>query len=56
MKRLKAPKDKTEAMSYAGVIKNALRLYEALIAETAAGNKVLIEAGKGVGKTYLKIF
>jgi hypothetical protein len=33
MERLAALKDKTEASSYAEVVKNALRLYEALIKE-----------------------
>jgi hypothetical protein len=43
MERLKALKDKTEAASYAEVIKNALRLYEALIGEAEAGQEVLIK-------------
>jgi hypothetical protein len=56
MERLKALKDKTEAASYAEVIKNSLRLYEALIGEAESGNEVLIKSPKGVEKLYRLIF
>jgi hypothetical protein len=56
MERLKALKDKTEAASYAEVIKNSLRLYEALISEAEAGNEVLIKGKDGTEKLYRKIF
>ena len=47
MERLNALKAKTEATSYAEVVKNALRLYEALIEETEIGKQFMItdEAG-----------
>lgn len=38
----------TEASSYAEVIKNALRLYEALIQEVEAGNVILIKNKDGI--------
>jgi ribbon-helix-helix CopG family protein len=56
MERLKALKEKTEAASYAEVIKNALRLYEALIGETEAGNEVLLKSRDGTEKVYQRIF
>lgn len=56
MERLKVLKDKTEAASYAEVIKNALRLYEALIGEAEAGNEVLIKSRDGTEKVYRKVF
>jgi len=56
MKRLKTLKDKTEAASYAEVIKNSLRLYEALIGEAENGNEVLIKSPKGTEKLYRLIF
>jgi len=56
MERLKALKDKTEAASYSEVIKNSLRLYEALIGEAEAGNEVLIKGRDGTEKLYRKIF
>jgi len=54
--RLKKLKDKTEAASYAEVIKNALRLYEALIAEAEAGNNVCIRHADGCETIYKPIF
>ncbi len=48
MERLNALKAKTEASSYAEVVKNALRLYEALIEETEAGKQFLIKDGAGI--------
>lgn len=43
VERLKSLRDITEATSYSEVVRNALRLYEALIAETESQNKILIE-------------
>lgn len=42
MERLHDLKNKTEASSYAEVLKNALRLYEAIVDETLKGNEFLI--------------
>ena len=47
MARLKALRDKTEAVSYAEVLKNALRLYEALIDEADHGSEVIIRRKQG---------
>ncbi len=47
MERLNALKAKTEAASYAEVVKNALRLYEALIEETEAGKQFLVKDETG---------
>ena len=40
--RLNALRAKTEASSYAEVIRNALQLYEALIQEVDEGNEVFV--------------
>lgn len=48
MERLNALKSKTEAASYAEVVKNALRLYEALIEETESGKQFLVRDTDGV--------
>jgi hypothetical protein len=48
MERLSALKAKTEAASYAEVVKNALRLYEALIEETEGGKQFLVRDQSGV--------
>jgi len=48
MERLNALKVKTEASSYAEVVKNALRLYEALIDETEDGKQFLVRDKNGV--------
>ena len=48
MERLNALKVKTEASSYAEVVKNALRLYEALIEEDEAGKQFLTRDKDGV--------
>lgn len=53
MARLQELKSKTEAASYAEVVKNALRLYEALIQETQAGNKFLVCDSAGSTKEYV---
>lgn len=47
MERLNALKLKTEAASYAEVVKNALRLYEALIEETENGKQFLVQDKAG---------
>jgi hypothetical protein len=48
MERLNMLKAKTEASSYAEVVKNALRLYEALIEETESGKQFLVRDKDGV--------
>jgi hypothetical protein len=48
MERLNTLKAKTEASSYAEVVKNALRLYEALIEEDEAGKQFLVRDKDGV--------
>jgi hypothetical protein len=48
MERLNALQVKTEAASYAEVVKNALRLYEALIEETESGKQFLTRDQNGV--------
>jgi len=52
MERLNTLKRKTEATSYAEVVKNALRLYEALIEETEAGKQFLVRDAAGVVSPY----
>jgi len=52
MERLNALKLKTEASSYAEVVKNALRLYEALIEETEGGKQFLVRDKDGVVSPY----
>jgi hypothetical protein len=56
MERLKALRTKTEAASYAEVIRNALRLYEALIGEVEAGNQVFVKDTHGRETAYRAIF
>jgi hypothetical protein len=48
MERLDALKVKTKAADYAEVMKNALRLYEALIEETEQGKQFLTRNADGV--------
>jgi hypothetical protein len=48
MERLNTLKAKTEASSYAEVVKNALRLYEALIEEEESGRQFLTRDKNGV--------
>ena len=55
MERLNALKKKTEASSYAEVVKNALKLYEGLIEEVEAGKQFLVRDEKGVVAPY-KLF
>ena len=52
MERLNALKLKTEAASYAEVVKNALRLYEALIEETESGKQFLVRDRDGTLSPY----
>ena len=55
MERLAALKSKTEASSYAEVMKNALRLYEALIEEVEQGRNFYVRDEQGNVVPY-KIF
>ena len=55
MARLQELRSKTEATSYAEVVKNALRLYEAVVEETEAGKKFLLRSPNGDTTEY-KIF
>lgn len=52
LERLRQLRDKTESVSYAEVIKNALRLYEAMIDETEQGNTVFLRDKDGQEKVY----
>jgi Arc/MetJ-type ribon-helix-helix transcriptional regulator len=56
MERLKALREKTEAASYAEVIKNSLRLYEALIREAESGNELSVKKSEGTETSYRLIF
>jgi Arc/MetJ-type ribon-helix-helix transcriptional regulator len=56
MERLKKLREKTEAASYAEVIKNSLRLYEALIKEAESGNEVSVKSSAGTETSYRLIF
>lgn len=51
--RLQDLKTKTEASSYAEVIKNALRLYDAVVAENEAGNAFMVRSANGTMKEYV---
>lgn len=52
MERLQRLKDKTEASSYAEVIRNALRLYEALIGEAERGSEFAVKGADGAFTPY----
>ena len=52
MDRLNGLKLKTEAASYAEVVKNALRLYEALIEETESGKQFFVQDQNGTLSPY----
>lgn len=52
MERLKALRDKTVATSYAEVVKNALRFYEAMIERAEAGSEFLIKDKDGIEHRY----
>ena len=49
MERLRTLRERTEASSYAEVMKNSLRLYEALIKEAEGGNQVYVKGRDGDG-------
>jgi Arc/MetJ-type ribon-helix-helix transcriptional regulator len=53
MSRLQDLRAKTEASSYAEVVKNALRLYEAVIAETEHGNRFFVRSQDGEAREYV---
>ena len=55
VERMERLKDITEASSYTEVVKNALKLYEALIAEAQKGNEFLMRSPSGELMSY-KIF
>ena len=55
MERLQRLKDKTEAASYAEVIRNALRLFEALVDEHQKGAEFSLKRADGETVAY-KIF
>jgi Arc/MetJ-type ribon-helix-helix transcriptional regulator len=55
MERLQRLKDKTEAASYAEVIRNALRLLEALVDEHEKGSEFALKRQDGETVAY-KIF
>lgn len=50
--RLNALKEKTEAASYAEVIKNALRLYESIIDNHEAGKRLFLRDKDGNTTEY----
>lgn len=52
MERLQQLKEKTEAASYAEVIRNALRLYEALIQEAERGAEFQVKEPDGTAMPY----
>ncbi|HAC59196.1 MAG: hypothetical protein CMI62_12605 [Parvibaculum sp.] len=52
MERLQQLKEKTEAASYAEVIRNALRLYEALIQEAERGAEFQVKEPDGTSVPY----
>lgn len=56
MERLKRLREKTEASSYAEVLKNSLQLYEALIEEREAGNEIYLQRNDDASKTSKLIF
>jgi hypothetical protein len=55
MERLQRLKDRTEAASYAEVIRNALRVFEALVDEHEKGSEFLLKRAEGETIAY-KIF
>jgi len=55
MERLQRLKEKTEAASYAEVIRNALRVFEALVQEHEAGAEFSLKRPSGETVAY-KIF
>ena len=55
MERLQRLKERTEAASYAEVIRNALRLFEALVEEHEKGSEFALKRASGETLAY-KIF
>jgi hypothetical protein len=55
MKILVELKDKTDAVSYAEVFKNALKLYDGIISEVEKGNQFLVRDASG-NMTEFKMF
>ena len=55
MERLQRLKERTEAASYAEVIRNALRVFEALVDEHAKGSEFSLKSASGETAAY-KIF
>ncbi len=53
MERLRKLREKTEAASYAEVVKNALRLYEGVIEETDKGRGLFTKDANGNYTTVL---
>lgn len=53
VERLKRLQEVTEAASYAEVMRNALRLYEALIDERVAGHEILVKRGDVVAPLHI---
>lgn len=47
MERLKTLKEKTEAVSYAEVVRDAFKLYERIIEYVEAGNAIVIRDKEG---------
>ena len=47
MDRLTVLKERTEATSYIEVIKNALRLYEAIVNDVGAGREIMVKEPNG---------
>jgi len=52
MERLQRLKEKTEAASYAEVIRNALRVFEALVQEHEAGAEFFLKRANGETVAY----
>lgn len=52
VRRLNALVEKTEASSYTEVLKNALRLYDALVNEIEKGHEILVKEADGRLKSY----
>ena len=52
MERLQRLKEKTEAASYAEVIRNALRIFEALVQEHEAGAEFFLKRANGETVAY----
>lgn len=50
--RLNILKEKTEAASYAEVMKNALRLYESIVAQYDAGKRLYVSDKEGKVTEY----